>query len=187
MQEDELAATHEALTETAKAILIMIASMDQRETRMRETVAKELQSMRHEVARAREDVATIVRGASSQIANEARQALAPVAAQYEHAVTKTSSQLHSAGSVVWIWFATSVSLLLLVLLVGWSVLSYYHRELTDTKAQLQNYKDAVPVVQAFYASDAMICNGRLCVNTDTTGQRFGEKRQYHPVKPRQQP
>lgn len=187
MQEDELASTQEALTETAKAILIMIATMDQRETRMRETLAAELQSLRHEVTRVREQVATIVRGASSQIADEARLAVSPIAAQYERAVSKTSSQLHSAGNVVWIWFAASFVLLLLAITVGWSVLGYYRHELTTAKAELQNYKDAVPVVQAFYASDATLCNGRLCVNTDSSGPKLGDKRQYHQAKPRQQP
>ncbi|MFS8137237.1 MAG: hypothetical protein ACMG50_03820 [Thermomonas sp.] len=187
MEKDELASTQEALTEAAKAVLIMIATMDQRETRMRETFATELQSLRHEVTRVREDVATIVRGASSQIAEEARLAVSPIAVQYERAVSKTSSRLHSAGHVVWIWFAASLVLLLLAVVVGWSVLGYYRHELTTTKAELQNYKDAVPVVQAFYASDATLCNGRLCVNNDSSGPRFGDKRQYHQVKPRQQP
>lgn len=187
MQEDELASTHAALTEAAKAILVMIATLDQRETRMRETFGTELQTLRHEVTRVREDVAATVRGASTQIANEAKQAVSPIAAQYERAVTNTSAQLYGAGKIVRIWFATSFALLLLVLLVGWGILGYYRHELADTKAQLQRYQDAMPVLQAFYASDATVCDGRLCVNADLKGQRFGDKHQYHQVMRRSQP
>ncbi len=187
MQEDESASAKVALNEAAKAILVMIATMDQRETRMHETIGKELQSLRNEVTHVRGEVATIVRGASTQIAEEAKQVVSPVAALYNRDVTATSAQLHSANKTFQIWFASGCAVLLLALVVGWMVLGYYRDQLNDTKQQLQNYKDAMLVVQAFYASDATICNDRLCVNVDPNGQRFGDKRQYHQVKPRSQP
>jgi hypothetical protein len=186
-REDTLASAEAALTEAAKAILLMIATMDQRETRMHETIGKELQSLRNEVTHVRGEVATIVRGASTQIAEEAKQAVSPVADRYNRDVTATSAQLHSANKTVQIWFAAGCAVLLLALVVGWMVLGYYRDQLTDTRQQLQNYKDATLVVQAFYASDATICNDRLCVNVDPNGQRFGDKHQYHLVKPRAQP
>ncbi|MEA5174738.1 hypothetical protein VB151_14160, partial [Xanthomonas fragariae] len=73
-----------------------------------------------------------------------------------------------------------------VLLVGWAVLGYYRRELAATKDELQRYENAVPVVQAFYASDAIVCADRICVNVDPTGLRQGDERQYRQAKPREQ-
>ncbi|MBD9469793.1 hypothetical protein IB230_12125 [Pseudoxanthomonas sp. PXM01] len=75
----------------------------------------------------------------------------------------------------------------MVLLVGWALLGYYRRELTTTKEELQRYEDAVPVVQAFYASDAVICGGVICINGDPSGARAGDKGQYRAAKPRQRP
>lgn len=185
-QEDKLASAQAALTEAAKAILLMIAKMDQRETRMHETIDREILSLRNEVTKVRSEVAILVSGASAQIAEEAKQAIVPVAADYDRAVTATSAQLHSASKTVWLWFASGGTLLLLSLIVSWMVLGFYRHELADTREQLQNYKDALPTVQAFYASDAVVCGGRLCVNADPNGPRFGDKRQYHQVRPRPQ-
>ena len=181
--DDELSTARAALPEAARAVLMMLAKTDQRDTQMRETFGKELQTLRNEVTQVRGEIATIVRNASTQIAADAKQAVSPVAAEYNRAVSATSAQLHHAGKTVWLWFASGVVMLLLALLVGWAVLGYYRHELADSKAQLQDYKDAMPVLQAFAASDATLCDGRLCVNTDE-GSRFGDKRQYRQAKPR---
>lgn len=39
-------------------------------------------------------------------------------------------------------------------------------------------------MQAFYASDAVICGKRICTNVDTNAQRVGDNKQYRPAKPR---
>nr|WP_245979226.1 hypothetical protein [Lysobacter pythonis] len=70
----------------------------------------------------------------------------------------------------------------MVLLTSWAVLGHYRRELAVTQAELRRHENAIPVLQAFQASDAVICGGRLCVNPDV--QRMGDKRQYRQAKPR---
>lgn len=187
MQEDSVAQAQAALTEAAKAVLMMIAKTDQRETRMHESFDKELLALRNEVAQVRSEVAAIVHRASAQIAEEAKQAVAPATASYDRVITAASAQLHSASKAVWLWFAAAGAIVLLSLLVGWMVLGFYRHQLADVSAQLQNHKDALPVLQAFYASDAIVCGDRVCVNSDPNGQRFGDKRQYHQAKPRSQP
>ena len=96
-QEETLASAQAAMVEAAKAIVLMIAKTDQREMRMHETLDREILSLRSEVTQVRSEVATLVGGASAQIAAEAKQAMAPVAASYDRAVTATSAQLHSAS------------------------------------------------------------------------------------------
>ena len=46
------------------------------------------------------------------------------------------------------------------------------------------YEDAIPVLEAYYASDVVICGDRVCANIDPKGQRTGDKRQYVQVQPR---
>ncbi|PPJ44182.1 hypothetical protein C0063_07920 [Pseudoxanthomonas sp. KAs_5_3] len=82
------------------------------------------------------------------------------------------------------WFATTAGTLLLVLLVGGVVLGYYRRELSTVKDELERYENAIPVLEAYYASDAVICGDRVCVHIDPKGQRAGDKRQYQQAKPR---
>lgn len=82
------------------------------------------------------------------------------------------------------WFGAAGSILLLVLLVGWVVPGDYRRELAAAKEALQRYAHAIPALQAYYASDAFICGGRVCVNVDPDGQRAGDRQQYRQTKPR---
>ncbi|QBG86809.1 hypothetical protein EYC54_02325 [Xanthomonas oryzae] len=84
------------------------------------------------------------------------------------------------------WFAAAAAILLLVLFVGWAVLGYFRRELSTVKKELQRYENAMRVLQAYSASDAVICDGRVCVNVDPNGQRTGDKHQYRQAKPRPQ-
>lgn len=173
-----------ALQDAAKATLMLRSEMAQRETRMNASFNQQVQSLREEVSRFRRDIADIVNGAGNQIAKEARGAMSPVAAEYDRAVSTTSARLQEANKTVWLWFGAAGSILLLVLLVGWAVLGYYRRELAATQDALQRYENAVPIVQAFYASDAVICGGRVCVNIEPDGQRAGDKRQYRQARPR---
>lgn len=176
--------THPALQDAVKAILMLRSEMAQREVRMSASFNQQVQSLRQEVSQFRSDITGIVSGASSQIAKEAKDAVSPVAAQYGRAISATSAHLQGASKTVWLWFGAAGTILLLVLLVGWVVLGYYRRELAGAKEELQRYDDAVPVVRAFYASDAVICGDRVCINVDPNGQRPGDKHQYRQAKPR---
>lgn len=161
-----------------KAILMLRAEMVQREASMSASFNQQIQALQQQVGQFRQDVAGIVRGAGAQIATEARDAVSPVAREYDRAVSATSARLQGAGKTVWVWFATAASILLLVLLVGWAVLGYYRRELATVKEELVRYEEAIPVLQAYYASDVVICGDRVCANVDPKGQRTGDKRQY---------
>lgn len=170
-----------------KALMLLRAEMVQREVRMSAAISDQVQSLRQEVAQFRRDIAVIVDGAGNRIALDAKEAVSPVTAEYGRAVSGASAQLRNAGRTVWVWLATAGAILLMVLVVCWTVLGYYRRELASAKEELQRYEDAVPVVQAFYASDAVICGGVICTNADAGGARTGDKGQYRAARPRPQP
>ncbi|WP_236621765.1 hypothetical protein [Luteimonas huabeiensis] len=165
--------------------MMLRSEMTQREARMSASFNEQVQSLRQEVSQFRRDIAGIVGGASTRIAEEAKDAVSPVAAEYGRAVSATSAHLQGASKTVWLWFGAAGSILLMVLLIGWAVLGYYRRELAAAKAELQRYEDAVPIVQAFVASDAILCDGRLCIAVDPDARPQGEARQYRQAKPRQ--
>lgn len=167
-----------------KALMVLRAEMVQREARMSAAISEQMQSLRQEVGQFRRDIGAIVDGAGSRIAQDAREAVFPVAAEYGHAVSTTFAQLRGAGRAIWLWLGAAAGILLLVIFVAWTVLGYYRQELANTKEQLQRYEDAVPIVQAFYASDAVICGGVICAHADPTGPRAGDKGQYRAARPR---
>ncbi|WP_248279441.1 hypothetical protein [Xanthomonas campestris] len=167
-----------------KVILMLRSEMAQREARMSASFNQQIQSLQQQVSQFRQEVKGIVTAASAQIATEAKDAVSPVAREYYRAVSATSAHLQGASKTVWMWFAAAGAILLLVVLVGWAVLGYYRRELSTVKEELQRYENALPVLQAYSASDAVICGGRVCANIDPNGQRTGDKRQYRQAKPR---
>jgi hypothetical protein len=75
-------------------------------------------------------------------------------------------------------------LALLFFAVSWGVLGYFRHQLAAAQEEYQRYDNAAAIAQAFYASDAMICGGRICANEDPSGQRAGDKRQYRQARPR---
>lgn len=167
-----------------KAVLMLRAEMTQREARMSASFGRQIQSLQQQVGQFRHEVEGIVRSASARIATDARDAVSPVARDYDRAVSATSAQLHLASKTVWLWFGAAAAILLVVLLVGWAVLGYYRRELAEAKAELERYENAIPVLQAYYASDAVICGDRVCTNVDPNGQRAGDRHQYRQARPR---
>lgn len=173
-----------SLQDTLKLQSALMAKSEEREMRMQASFDKRMQSLQSEIAQVRHKVDDIVGGASSQIAQEARSAMAPVAAQYGRDVSATSAQLQKANRTVWAWFCAAGSILLLVVIAGWTVLGYYRRELAAAKDELGRYEGAIPVLKAYYASDASVCGERICVNVDRDAQRQGNKSQYRQARPR---
>lgn len=185
--EQELSSLLVSLQNTLKLQSSLMAKFEQREAGMQATFDLRMQALQSETEQVHRRVGGIVSVASSQIYKEAKEALAPVAARYDSDVSATSAQLQRANRTVCMWFGAASSILLLTAFVAWTVLGYYRRELADTKEELQRYEDAVPVVQAFYASDAVICGGVICTNGDPGGPRAGDRGQYRAAKPRQRP
>ena len=75
-----------------------------------------------------------------------------------------------AAAVVW------ASLLLM--LAGGLWLSMHYRQVIG-----QNQLSA-QLLEAYNHADVSLCGSRLCANVDASGRRYGDRRQYVPIKPR---
>lgn len=177
-------ADNEQMREVTRLLSALVAKFEQREARMQAAVDQKLQVLQSEVTQLRQRVSGIVDDAQARITEEAKAAMVPVAAEYDRAVTNTSAQLRGASKTVWTWYGGLATLAVLFFAIGWTVLGYYRRELAQTKDELARYENAVPVMQAFVASDAFVCDGRICVNIDPNGRAQGDKKQYRQAKPR---
>jgi len=99
--EQELPALLTSLQNTLKLQSALMAKFEQREARMQAAFDQRMQALQCEVAQLHRQVDGIVGGASSQIAREAKDAVAPIAARYDSAVSVTSAQLQKASKTVW--------------------------------------------------------------------------------------
>ena len=116
--------------------------------------------------------------------DQAQSALTPAAIRYDRAVESACVKLQAAQRTVSVAFALAGSSLLLFLIVGWLLLGYYRRELQTVQSELQRHEQAIPILRAYAASDAILCDGRICVNIDPAAHPYGDKRRYRPAKPR---
>ncbi len=181
---DQLPALLASLQNTVKLQAGLLAKFEQRDAQLNAAVHQRMASMQGEVQQLQRRVEGIVSGASSHIAEQAKVAVAPATAELDRATAAFARQLQGAGRTLWTWYAGLAVLALLLAAVAWAVLGYYRRELRTVKDELGRYKNAIPVLQAYYASDVAICGGRVCVNVDPDGQRAGDRQQYRQARPR---
>lgn len=170
------------MTTVLRATSTLLARIEQRDAQMQMTLDRKLQAVEDEAARLHQRVDAIVSGAQARIAGEARAALVPVSAEYGRVMSAAAARLDGVARTAWAWYAGLAGLGLLLALVAWGVLGYYQRELARTRDELARYENAIPVLQAFHASDAIVCGGRICVNVDAGAGRQGDRRQYAPAR-----
>ena len=171
------------IEQVLKATATLLARIEQRDARMEATVEDALQIIRNEVTRLQQRVDAIVSGAQARITEEAAAALGPVTAQYGRVMVSAATQLHGASRAVWACYAGLAGLGLLMAVLGWGVLGHYQRQLVQVRDELARHENAIPVVRAFHASDAVLCGDRLCVNVDPGARGQGDRQQYLPARP----
>lgn len=182
--ESERSSASEQSHDAIKALLLLRGELLEREQSLRASMDRRMQAMAVELAQSRRDIAQLVEDASAKITHEAHEALSPITVEMNRVVADTKSGCARAGRVTWLWLCAAVSALLMSLAVGWTVLGYYRREASEARLALEKYENALPVVQAFVASDAIICDGRICVNPDPADRAAKDRKHYRRARAR---
>lgn len=177
----ELRRSIESNTEIAKLLLALRTEISGHAEKIRGALQQEAEAMGESGRRFREDIAGITGQAAGRIAQEAEDALKPQLREHAQALTSLRAQIERMGRTARAWTFASLATLGLTVVVALLLLGHVRRELATAKAEVQRYDDAIPVLRAFYASDALICGDRMCVNVDTSGPRSGDRKQYLPV------
>lgn len=180
----ELRRSVESNTEIVKLLLALRTEISEHAEKIRGALQQDAEAMRESGHRFHEDVARITGHAAERIARAAEDALTPQLREHAQALTSLRGQVERMGRTARTWTFASMATLGLTVVVALLVLGYARRELETARAEVQRYEDAIPVLRAFYASDALICGGRMCANVDTRGPRSGERKQYLPVRAR---
>lgn len=128
------------------------------------------------------EMATVMRNNLGQSIGEYRQRLDAAGHDIEKASQALAGQIGHLQRLhrQLIWKATgAVVLALALLLAGGAWLSlHYTRVIRDNQLSAE-------LLKAYNDADVTLCgSGKLCANVDTRGARYGENRQYLPVRPR---
>jgi hypothetical protein len=79
----------------------------------------------------------------------------------------------------WVWLGSGALLTGSVLAIATA--AYVVKTSRD---ELRRNAIETTLLRAYNQADVTLCDGRLCANIDKAGQRFGDQKQYRPVKPR---
>ncbi len=172
------------VNDVLRALALMLARMEQRETQLHASLNDKAQSAHRELQQLQHRLAAMAGSAQASISQQATAAIAPASVQCNRAVTEVTGQLRRASRIVWGWYFGLLGLGLLLGLLAWGVLGYYQRELDTARQALSRHDNALPVLQAFQASDASLCDGHLCIHADATAPRYGDNKQYVRAKAR---
>lgn len=178
--EKELHTLIGSLHSSLKLQAALMAKFEQSEASMQTKVNGHLQAMHDGISRISQQTRTIVDDTSSRIADDTAKTFSPIATRFGH---ELSLSLHSMRKLLSIWCMVAGAILLLSMLFGWMTLGHYRQELAAARVELQRHENAIPILEAYAASDATLCDGRICVNIDER-QRLGHKPQYRQAKPR---
>ena len=177
----ELRRSIESNTEIAKLLLALRTEISDHAEKVRGALRQDVEAMKESAHRLGEDVAHITGQAAERIARDAEDVLRPQLREHAQALASLRAQVEAMGKTARTWTFASMATLGLTVMVALLVLGHARRELAAARAEVQRYDDAIPVLRAFYASDALICGDRMCVNVDTRGPRSGDRKQYLPV------
>lgn len=172
------------LEDALGALLVLRTEAVEREARLHAAIDQQIKALRSEVAQAQHGVAALLRDARTRLDAQAQQALTPIATEFGQATNEAVLRLQRAGRVLWTWFIAAAGVLSVAVLAAWMLLAQQRRELAEVQAQLQRYEDALPVLTAFYASDAVVCGERICVDVEAGRPPRGLAERYRQAKPR---
>lgn len=158
------------IEEAVKALLMLRSDIIEHGRKIEHKINEQQRALSNESEQFRHQINGIVREAGQGIDKAAKQSLDSVNQDYRRAVDDITGKVANADRVIKKW-QIGGGVFLLCALIAMSVLMYFlSSSLSEKKAELQNYENALEVAKAYTNSDAYICGNRLCIKP---GQNMG--------------
>ncbi|WP_127170839.1 hypothetical protein [Xanthomonas euvesicatoria] len=198
-----LNASNTSLQETVKVLTTLVASMQQREQRLREVVAEQLQVVQHAASSADAKVNRVLENALprlTQLTNQAlTQTLEPAAKRFNKEMATADETLQHANrryaqaqqsletrSTRRMWIASATMLLAGVL--GLGAVAYSAGIINEKRTELAQLRSSIDYLDRVSRADVAPCGeGRLCATLEKNGPRYGNQRQYRAINLRTAP
>lgn len=192
-----LNASNASLQETVKVLTTLVASMQQREQRLREVIAEQLQVLQHAASSADAKVNRVVENALprlTQLTNQAlMQTLDPVAKRFNKEMAHADETLqqatrryaHAQQSLETqitrrMWIASATMLVAGVL--GLGAVAYSVGIIHEKRSELAQLRTSLDYWERVARADLAPCGeGRLCATFETNGPRYGSQRRYRAI------
>ncbi|RXD74284.1 hypothetical protein DB799_23685 [Xanthomonas perforans] len=192
-----LNASNASLQETVKVLTTLVASMQQREQRLREVVAEQLHVLQNAASNADAKVTRALDNALprlTQLTNQAlTQTLEPAAKRFNKEMATADETLQQATrryaqaqqsletrSTRRMWIASATMLLAGLLALG--AVAYSVGIVTEKRTELAQLRASIDYLDRVSRADLAPCGeGRLCATLEKNGPRYGNQRQYRAI------
>ncbi|WP_081048674.1 hypothetical protein [Xanthomonas vesicatoria] len=190
-------ASNASLQETVKVLTTLVASMQQREQRLRDVVAEQLQVLQRAASSADVKVNRVLENALprlTQLTNQAlTQTLEPAAKRFNKEMVHADETLqqatrryaHAQQSLETritrrMWIASATMLLAGVL--GLGAVAYSVPIIKEKRAELAQLQTSIDYLDRVRRADLAPCGeDRLCATFEKNGPRYGNQRQYRAI------
>ncbi|MCC4620938.1 hypothetical protein LL965_12855 [Xanthomonas cassavae CFBP 4642] len=192
-----LNASNASLQETVKVLTTLVASMQQREQRLRDVVAEQLQVVQHAASSADAKVNRVLENALprlTQLTNQAlTQTLEPAAKRFNKEMATADETLQQATrryaqaqqsletrSTRRMWIASATMLVAGVL--GLGAVAYSVDIINEKRSELVQLRTSIDYWERVARADLAPCGeGRICATLEKNSTRFGSQKQYRAV------
>ncbi|MCC5045586.1 MULTISPECIES: hypothetical protein [Xanthomonas] len=198
-----LNASNASLQETVKVLTTLVASMQQREQRLRDVVTEQLQVLQNAVGSADSKVNRVLENALprlTQLTNQAlTQTLEPAAKRFnkemaladetlQQATRRYTQAQQSLETRITRRMGMASATMLVAGVLGLSAVAYSVGIINEKRTELAQLRASIDYMDRVSRADLAPCGeGRLCATLEKNGPRYGNQRQYRAVSLRTAP
>ncbi|MBV6896731.1 hypothetical protein [Xanthomonas euvesicatoria] len=192
-----LNASNASLQETVKVLTTLVASMQQREQRLREVVAEQLQVVQHAASNADAKVNRVLENALprlTQLTNQAlTQTLEPAAKRFnkematadetlQQATRRYAQAQQSLETKITRRMGIASATMLVAGVLGLGAVAYSVGMITEKRTELAQLRASIDYLDRVSLADLAPCGeDRLCATFEKNGPRYGNQRQYRAI------
>ncbi|UZB11367.1 hypothetical protein OM954_16835 [Xanthomonas phaseoli pv. phaseoli] len=192
-----LNASNASLQETVKVLTTLVASMQQREQRLREVVAEQLQVLQNAVGSADAKVNRVLDNALprlTQLTNQAlTQTLEPAAKRFnkemahadetlQQATRRYAQAQQSLETRITRRMGIASATMLVAGVLGLGAVAYSVGIINEKRSELAQLRTSIDYWERVARADLAPCGeGRLCATFEKNGPRYGNQMQYRAV------
>ncbi|MGX1997147.1 hypothetical protein ACWJKH_16745 [Xanthomonas axonopodis pv. cassiae] len=192
-----LNASNTSLQETVKVLTTLVASMQQREQRLREVVAEQLQVVQHAASSADAKVNRVLENALprlTQLTNQAlTQTLEPAAKRFnkematadetlQQATRRYAQAQQSLETKITRRMGLASATMLVAGVLGFGAVAYSVGIVNEKRSELVQLRTSIDYWERVARSDLAPCGeGRICATFEKNGPRYGNQRQYRAI------
>ena len=146
---DALNDLNDELRVVIQTLMVLSAEMTEHEQRIADMLIQNSNEIRHKLNKESTQF-------SKHLMDETKKVLPPLVQEYDRIVSPVFDKVKQTHRTINFWIMGIIGVFIALGIMSWFLVWQY-------KNEFMRYKNSVEIVRAFNASDAAVCDGRICV------------------------